>query len=217
MDKQMQKQAAAEAALRFVQQDSIVGVGTGSTVDYFITALKTIRQNLEGAVASSDATAAKLKAAGIPLFDLNAVGELPLYVDGADEINPAKQMIKGGGGALTREKIIATVAKQFVCIVDESKRVDLLGDFPIAVEVLPIARSYVARQIVILGGDPVYREGVVTDNGNVILDVFNLRLLEPLKMEQVLKSIEGVVDSGLFAKRTANIVLMGTDSGVKQW
>lgn len=217
MDKSMQKQAAAEAALRFVKQDMIVGVGTGSTVDYFITALKTVRQNIEGAVASSNDTATKLKAAGIPLFDLNAVGELPLYVDGADEINPAKQMIKGGGGALTREKIIATVAKQFVCIVDEAKAVDLLGNFPVAVEVLPLARSYVARQIVSLGGDPVYREGFVTDNGNVILDVFNLRLLEPLKMEQTFKAIEGVVDSGLFAKRTANVVLMGTGSGVKQW
>ena len=160
-------------------------------------------------MASSVATADQLKALSIPLLDLNSLAELPLYVDGADEINPAKQMIKGGGGALTREKIIATVAKKFVCIADQSKQVELLGEFPVAVEVIPMARSYVARQIVQLGGDPVYREGFVSDNGNVILDVYNLKLLDPRSMEEKLKSITGVVESGIFAKRTADVVLLG--------
>lgn len=207
MDKEAGKKAAAEAALDFIKDDMIVGVGTGSTVDYFIDALKSVRQKIEGAVASSVHTANKLKALSIPLIDLNSVIELSIYVDGADEINSAKQMIKGGGGALTREKLIAMVAKKFICIADRSKQVDLLGEFPVAVEVLPMARSYVARQIVQLGGDPVYREGFVTDNGNVILDVFNLKLLEPRAMEDKLKSIVGVIESGIFAKRTADIVL----------
>lgn len=202
------KQAAALAALDFIENDMIIGVGTGSTVNYFIDALKSVKQKIEGAVASSIATANKLKALNIPLIDLNSAGELPLYVDGADEVNSAKQMIKGGGGALTREKIIATVAKKFVCIADMSKQVDLLGAFPVAVEVIPMARSYVARQIVQLGGDPVYREGFVTDNGNVILDTFNLKLLEPRVMEDKLKSIVGVVESGIFAKRTADVVIL---------
>ena len=207
MDKEAGKKAAAEAALEFVKDDMIVGVGTGSTVDYFIDALKSVRQKIEGAVASSVHTANKLKALSIPLIDLNSVIDLPIYVDGADEINSAKQMIKGGGGALTREKIIATIAKKFICIADRSKQVELLGEFPVAVEVLPMARSYVARQIVQLGGDPVYREGFVTDNGNVILDVFNLKLLEPRAMEDKLKSIVGVIESGIFAKRTADIII----------
>lgn len=207
MDKEAGKKAAAEAALDFIKDDMIIGVGTGSTVDYFIDALKSVRQKIEGAVASSVRTAEKLKALSIPLIDLNSVIELPIYVDGADEINAAKQMIKGGGGALVREKIIATVAKKFICIADKSKQVDLLGEFPVAVEVLPMARSYVARQIVQLGGDPVYREGFVTDNGNVILDVFNLKLLDPRAVEEKLKSIVGVIESGIFAKRTADVVL----------
>ena len=156
-------------------------------------------------------------AVNIPLLDLNAVDYLPVYIDSADEINTAKQMIKGGGGALTREKIIALVAKQFICMVDESKQVELLGEFPVAVEVLPIARSYVARQIVQWGGDPVYREGFITDNGNVILDVFNLKLLEPKAMEEKLKSIAGVVESGIFAKRAADVVLVGTEEGVERY
>src|SRR3990167_7580750 len=167
MDKEAGKKAAAEKALKYVEQDMIVGVGSGSTVNYFIAALQSVKQKIEGAVASSIATANQLKALSIPVLDLNSVSDLPLYVDGADEINAAKQMIKGGGAALTREKIVATVAKKFVCIADESKQVDLLGDFPVAVEVIPMARSYVARQIVQLGGDPVYREGCITDNGNV--------------------------------------------------
>lgn len=216
IDKEAGKKSAALAAMEFVKDDMIVGVGTGSTVEYFIEALQAVKHKIEGAVASSVQSANKLKALSIPLIDLNSVSELPLYVDGADEVNSARQMIKGGGGALTREKIIATVAKKFVCIADESKFVDLLGEFPVAVEVLPMARSYAARQIVLLGGDPVYREGFVTDNGNVILDVFNMKLLEPKAMEEKLKNIVGVVESGVFAKRTADVVLLGAESGVKR-
>lgn len=208
MDKESGKKAAAEAALDYIKDDMIVGVGTGSTVEYFISALQKVKSKIDGAVASSIATANKLKALSIPLIDLNNVTDLPIYVDGADEVNSAKQMIKGGGGALTREKIIATVAKKFVCIADQSKQVDMLGNFPVAVEVIPMARSYVARQLVQLGGDPVYREGFVTDNGNVILDVFNLKLLEPRKVEEQIKAIVGVVESGIFAERTADVVLI---------
>ncbi len=214
MNKEAGKKAAAQAALKFVQDDTVVGVGTGSTVHYFIEALATIKQKIDGAVASSEDTAKKLKSLGIPLVDLNSVGTLSVYVDGCDEINAAKQMIKGGGGALTREKIIATVAKKFVCIADASKQVDLLGQFPVAVEVIPMARSYVARQIVLLGGDPVYREGFVTDNGNVILDVYNLKLLDPRVIEDKLKALVGVVENGIFAKRTADVVLLGTAENV---
>ena len=211
MDKEAGKRAAAESALKFVEDDMVVGVGSGSTVAYFIQALASVKGRIEGAVASSVSTANQLKALNIPVLDLNNVRELPLYVDGADEINPAKQMIKGGGAALTREKIIATVAKKFVCIVDASKRVDLLGEFPVAVEVIPMARSYVARQMVQLGGDPVYRDGVITDNGNVILDVYGLKLVEPRLMEDKLKAIVGVVESGIFAHRVADVLLMGGD------
>ncbi|OGT54873.1 MAG: ribose 5-phosphate isomerase A [Gammaproteobacteria bacterium RIFCSPHIGHO2_12_FULL_42_10] len=203
-----QKKAAAEAALEFIEPGTIIGVGTGSTVNYFIAALQRIKDRLEGAVASSIATAKQLQALGILVLDLNSAGELPLYVDGADEINAFKQMIKGGGGALTREKIIATVAKKFICIADSSKQVDVLGAFPIALEVIPMARSYVAREIVKLGGDPVYRTGFITDNGNTILDVHNLILLDPRAMEAQLKNIVGVVESGLFAKRTADVLLI---------
>lgn len=210
------KQAAAEAALAYLEDDMIVGVGTGSTVNYFIAALAKYKQRLEGAVASSIATADQLRALGIPLIDLNSVSELPLYVDGADEVNAAKQMIKGGGGALTREKLVATVAKKFVCIVDERKIVDRLGQFPVAVEVIPMARSFVARQIVQLGADPVYREGFMTDNENVILDVYNLPLLDPGAMELQLKMIPGVVESGVFSKRRADVVLVGGSGGVKK-
>lgn len=216
MDHEKNKHEAAQAALSFIQDDMVIGVGSGTTVNYFIEALQSVKQKIEGAVASSITTANKLKALGIPLLDLNSVRELSLYVDGADEINTAKQMIKGGGGALTREKIIATVAKKFVCIVDGSKQTDLLGAFPVALEVIPMARSYVAREIVRLGGDPVYREGFVTDNGNVILDIFNLKILNPLAMEEQLKQIVGVVESGVFAKRTADIVLVGHDHGVNK-
>lgn len=208
MLKQSGKEAAAHAALEYIQDDMIIGVGTGSTVNFFIDALKSVKQKIEGAVASSVETATRLKALNIPLIDLNSASDLPLYVDGADEVNSLKQMIKGGGGALTREKIIATVAKKFICIADASKEVEILGAFPVAVEVIPMARSYVARQIVLLGGDPVYREGFVTDNGNSILDVFNLKLLNPREMEDKLKAIVGVVESGIFAKRTADVVIL---------
>jgi ribose 5-phosphate isomerase A len=208
------KQAAAKAAIDYIEDDMIVGVGTGSTVAFFIDALQSIKHRIEGAVASSVATANQLKSLGIPLIDLNSVAELPVYIDGADEVNASKQMIKGGGGALTREKIIATVAKKMICIADASKSVELLGAFPVAVEVIPMARSYVARQIVKLGGDPVYREGFVTDNGNVILDVFNLKLLDAKAIEQRLKAIVGVVENGIFAQRQADVVLLGSGSGV---
>ena len=211
MMKESGKKSAALAALDFIEDDMVIGVGSGSTVDFFINALPSVKGKIHGAVASSIATANKLKALSIPVIDLNSAGEIPLYVDGADEINSARQMIKGGGGALTREKIIATVARKFVCIADNSKLVDLLGEFPVAVEVLPMARSYVGRQIVQMGGDPVYREGFVTDNGNVILDVYNLKLLEPRVMEDKLKAMVGVVESGIFARRTADVLLLGTD------
>ncbi|HEX4045394.1 MAG TPA: ribose-5-phosphate isomerase RpiA [Gammaproteobacteria bacterium] len=213
MSQEIAKKAVAEAALAFIEDDMVIGVGSGSTVNYFIAALKAVKQKIEGAVASSIASANQLKALGIPVLDLNSVSDLPLYVDGADEINAAKQMIKGGGGALTSEKIVATVAKKFVCIIDASKQVDILGTFPVAVEVIPMARSYVARQIVQLGGDPVYREGFISDHGNVILDVFNLKILEPKAWEEKLKNIVGVVENGIFAKRMADVVLVADASG----
>lgn len=208
------KKAAALAAVEFVEQDSIIGVGTGSTVNYFIDALDNIKAKIEGAVSSSEQSTKRLKALGIEVFDLNSVGELDIYVDGADEITRHKAMIKGGGAALTREKIVAAVAKKFVCIIDDSKEVDVLGSFPLPVEVIPMARSYVAREIVKLGGDPVYREGVITDNGNVILDVHNLTILDPSKLEAQLNNIVGVVTNGLFSIRGADIVLVGNESGV---
>jgi ribose 5-phosphate isomerase A len=214
MDQNAMKIAAAKAALAYVEPGMIVGVGSGSTVNFFIDALQSVKHNLEGAVASSAATAQRLKALSIPLLDLNSAGELPLYVDGADEINPHKQMIKGGGGALTREKIIAAASKKFVCIIDEKKSVDLLGGFPVAVEVIPMARSYVARELVQMGADPVYRQGFVTDNGNVILDVYNLKILEPIALEAKIKGMVGVVENGIFGKRGADVVLMGTEKGV---
>lgn len=209
MANESQKKAAAEAALAHIEHGMIVGVGSGSTVDYFIEALKSVKGKIEAAVASSVKTAEKLKALSIPLIDLNSVSELPLYVDGADEIDMYKRMIKGGGGALTREKIIATAAKKFVCIVDASKQVEVLGAFPVAIEVIPMARSYVGRQIVKLGGDPVYRQGFVSDNGNVVLDAYNLKLLDPVALENQLKSIVGVVESGIFANRKADVVCVG--------
>jgi ribose 5-phosphate isomerase A len=209
------KKAAAYAALEYVEKDTIVGVGTGSTVNYFIDALATIKNSIVGAVSSSDASTAKLKEYGIEVFDLNEVSELSVYVDGADEINPYNHMIKGGGAALTREKIVAAVAEKFICIVDDTKNVDILGDFPLPVEVIPMARSYVARELVKLGGDPVYREGVITDNGNIILDVHNLKIAEPMTLENQINAIVGVVTNGLFANRAANVVLVGAEDGVK--
>lgn len=208
------KKAAAEAALDFIKPNTIVGVGTGSTVNHFITALATIKHTIAGAVSSSDASTELLESHGIEVFDLNSVAQFDVYVDGADEINPSKDMIKGGGAALTREKIVSAVAKEFICIVDNSKQVDVLGTFPLPVEVIPMARSYVAREIVKLGGDPVYREGVVTDNGNVILDVFNMQITEPKVLEARLNAIAGVVTNGLFAARGADKVVVGSPEGI---
>lgn len=214
MDQDALKKAVALAALEYVEQGMVIGVGSGSTVNCFIDALKNVKGKIEAAVASSVVTEKKLKELSIPVVDLNSAGDLALYVDGADEINPNKQMIKGGGGALTREKIVAAVAKKFVCIVDQSKEVELLGEFPLAIEVIPMARSYVARELVKLGGDPVYRQGFVTDNGNVILDVFNLKILNPVELEETINNITGVVMNGIFAKRKADIVLIATQQGV---
>lgn len=209
------KQQAAQAALSFIQEEMVIGVGSGSTVNYFIEALSSKKALIEGCVASSNVTAEKLKAHGFALLDLNGVDNIPLYVDGADEINPHLQMIKGGGGALTREKIIAAASQQFICMADQSKSVDLLGQFPLAIEVIPMARSYVARQIVKLGGDPVYRQGFVTDNGNLILDVYSLNFSQPLSLEQQLNQITGVVCHGLFAARRADVLLLAMEDGVR--
>ncbi len=208
------KKRAALEALNMVEHNTIVGVGTGSTTNYFIDALADIKHNIEGCVASSEATEKRLKSYGIPVFDLNSVQELPLYVDGADEADPNLCLVKGGGGALTREKIIAAVAKTFVCIADVNKKVDVLGDFPLPVEVIPIARSYVAREIVKLGGSPVYREGFITDNGNIILDIRHFKIPEPIKIEQQLNQITGVVTNGLFASRPADVLLLAHEQGV---
>ena len=209
------KKAAGWAALKYVEEGSIVGVGTGSTVNHFIDALATMKDDIEGAVSSSEASTQKLKSLGIEVFDLNSVFDLSVYVDGADEINAHMDMIKGGGAALTREKIVAAVAKKFVCIVDNTKQVDVLGEFPLPIEVIPMARSYVARELVKLGGDPVYREGVVTDNGNVILDMYNYKILDPKTLEKQLNAIVGVVTNGLFANRGADVLLVGSPDGVK--
>ncbi len=209
------KKAAAEKALSYIQDDTIVGVGTGSTVNFFIDALATIKHKIKGAVSSSEQSTEKLKSYGIEVFDLNNVDDLAVYVDGADEITAHMAMIKGGGAALTREKIVAAVAQKFICIADETKQVDVLGSFPLPVEVIPMARSYVARELVKLGGDPVYRQGVITDNGNVILDVYNLSILDPKALEAQINQIVGVVTNGLFAHRGADILVLGTPSGVK--
>ncbi|MFZ1829164.1 MAG: ribose-5-phosphate isomerase RpiA [Candidatus Competibacteraceae bacterium] len=204
------KKRAAEAALHYVEEDTVIGVGTGSTVNYFIDALSRIKHRVEGAVASSEATAQRLKACKIPVLDLNAAGPLPLYVDGADEVNRHLQMVKGGGGALTREKIVAAASELFVCIADQSKLVDLLGTFPLPVEVIPMARSYVGRELLKRGGQPVLRENFITDNGNLILDVYNLQILEPSRLEAELNNIAGIVTVGLFAQRPADVLLLGT-------
>ena len=214
MDQNQKKKAAAEAALEYVKSDMIVGVGTGSTVNFFIEALASKKNMIQGAVSSSDASTALLKEHGIEVFDLNEVASLDIYIDGADEITKHKHMIKGGGAALTREKIVAAVAKTFICIIDDTKHVPVLGKFPLPIEVIPLARSYVARELVKLGGDPVYRQGVVTDNGNQILDVHNLHIMKPTKLETQINQIVGVVTNGLFAQRGADIVLTGTDKGV---
>jgi ribose 5-phosphate isomerase A len=216
MDKNKLKQAAAETAIKYIPIDSVVGVGTGSTVNYFIDALASRKNQIEGAVASSVATEQRLKAQGIRVFDLNTVKQISVYIDGADEVNHRLQMIKGGGGALTREKILACASEKIICIADESKQVELLGTFPLALEVIPMARSYVARELVKLGGNPMYRQGFVTDNSNIILDVYNLNFAEPLKLEYELNNITGVVCHGLFAKRTADLLILATDQGIKE-
>lgn len=213
------KKATARAAVDYIaprlEADAIVGVGTGSTANFFIDYLAEIKGQFDGTVASSEASAERLRSHGIPVYDLNSVDGIQFYVDGADEANPALQLIKGGGAALTREKIVAAVSSEFVCIADESKWVPILGDFPLPVEVIPMARSLVARELVKLGGDPVYRQGVTTDNGNVILDVHNLKITEPKALEEAINNITGVVTNGLFARRPADILLLGTTSGVK--
>ena len=208
------KKSAAIKALEFIENDTIVGVGTGSTVNYFIDALATIKNKINGAESSSDESTKRLKAHGIEVFDLNNIDVLDVYVDGADEITKHKAMIKGGGAALTREKIVAAVAKKFICIADQSKQVEMLGTFPLPVEVIPMARSYVARELVKPGGDPVYRQGVITDNGNVILDVYNLEILDPKALEVQINALVGVVTNGLFAHRGADILVLGCKDGV---
>ena len=213
--KQAVGQAAVERLLPHLDADSIVGVGTGSTANCFIDALAKHKLAFDGAVASSEATAERLKSHGITVYDLNGVPQLDFYVDGADESNENLELIKGGGAALTREKIVAAVAKTFICIADESKLVPVLGEFPLPVEVIPMARSHVAREIVRLGGDPVYREGCVTDNGNVILDVYNMSIVNPKQLEADLNAIVGVVCNGLFAARPADVLLLGTPQGVR--
>ena len=208
------KKQAAEAAPDYVVEDAIVGVGTGSTVNFFIDALAGIKHRIDGAVSSSVATEERLRAHGIPVSDLNSCGDIPVYIDGADEATPNLHLIKGGGGALTREKIVAAASSKFVCIVDESKEVPMLGTFPLPVEVIPMAQSYVARQLVKLGGQPVLRDGFTTDNGNIILDVHNLKIDNPPQLEQEINNITGVVTNGLFARRGADILLVASASGL---
>ena len=209
------KKAVAKAAIKYVVEDAIVGVGTGSTANYFIDYLAEMKGRIEGAVASSEASKKRLEAHGIPVYDLNAVDEVPVYVDGADEADRNLCLIKGGGGALTREKIVAAVADKFVCIADGSKKVAVLGQFPLPVEVIPMARSFVAREIVKLGGDPVYREGFITDNGNIILDIHNMQIAQPVAMEASINNITGVVTNGLFARRSADVLLLSTQEGIE--
>ncbi|HUP93685.1 MAG TPA: ribose-5-phosphate isomerase RpiA [Burkholderiales bacterium] len=209
------KQAVARAAIEYVPIGGVIGVGTGSTANFFIAELGKIKHKFDGAVASSEGTAQRLRALGIDVVELNSAVELEIYVDGADEVNASLAMIKGGGGALTREKIVAAVARTFVCIADASKLVDVLGRFPLPVEVIPMARSYVARELVKLGGQPEWRQGFVTDNGNVILDVYNLQIMKPAELETTLNQITGVVTNGLFARRGADVLRLGAESGVR--
>jgi ribose 5-phosphate isomerase A len=216
MTKDEIKQAVAKAALEYVQAGTVIGVGTGSTANFFIDALAGIKHKIEGAVASSVVTANRLKGHGILVLELNETGDLPLYVDGADEATQHLHLIKGGGGALTREKIVAAASKKFVCIADESKLVGVLGEFPLPIEVIPMARSFVARQLVKLGGNPMLRENFKTDNGNVIIDVRGLEILEPAKLEATLNNIPGIVTNGLFAIRPADVLLLGSEKGVRR-
>lgn len=217
MDQEQKKRMAAEAALQYVEDDMVIGVGTGSTVNYFIELLANKKHLIDGAVASSIETEKRLKAHGIRICDLNSEADLALYVDGADEVNKHLQLIKGGGGALTREKIVAAVAKKFVCIVDDSKIVKRLGEaFPLAIEVIPSARSYIGREMVKLGGDPDYRAGFTTDNHGIIIDVHYLDILDPIAMEKQINNLTGVVSNGLFAMRSADIVLVAGDNGIEK-
>jgi ribose 5-phosphate isomerase A len=204
-----EKRQAGEAAIRYVEDGAIVGVGTGSTVAFFIDALADLKDRIQGAVSSSEQSTAQLKRLGIPLLDLNAAGPLTIYIDGADECDPYKRLIKGGGAALTREKIVAAASEKFVCIIDSSKRVDLLGKFPVPIEVIPMARSLVGREIVKRGGHPVWRDGVVTDNGNWIIDVHGWQIVDPAALEGELNQLPGIVTVGLFARRPADVVLIG--------
>ena len=209
------KRAVAREAIKHVVEDAVIGVGTGSTANFFIDELARMRNRIAGAVASSERSAERLKGHGIRVLDLNSVNELPAYIDGADEITEHLAMIKGGGGALTREKIVAAVARKFVCIADESKLVPVLGKFPLPVEVITMARAYVARQMVKLGGQPKLREGFATDNGNIVLDVWGLSILNPVELETAVNNISGVVTNGLFARRGADVLLLGTKTGVR--
>jgi ribose 5-phosphate isomerase A len=209
------KKMAAQAALQYVEPGTVIGIGTGSTANHFIDGLAGIKHRIDGTVASSEVSAKRLKAYGIAVLELNSVDELSVYIDGADESNHHLHLIKGGGGALTREKIVAAASRKFVCIADESKLVDILGAFPLPIEVIPMARSFVARELVKLGGQPVYREGFTTDNGNVILDVHNLQIMEPVRLEEEMNNIAGVVTVGIFARRPADVLLLGTRDGVK--
>ena len=215
MDQSQKKQLTAEAAIEYVEEGMLVGVGTGSTVNFFIDALAARRETLRGAVSSSDASTARLESHGIEVMDLNDAGVLDIYIDGADEADSSLCLVKGGGGALTREKIVAAASKKFVCIVDDTKLVDVLGAFPLPIEVIPMARSHVARKLVVEGGQPELRTGFVTDNGNAILDVHNLRITDPVAMETRLNQIAGVVSVGIFAQRPADVLLVGTDDGVR--
>jgi ribose 5-phosphate isomerase A len=210
------KKQVAEAALPYVKGVSVLGIGTGSTTSFFIDCLADLKKDIEGTVSSSVASTERLKKLGIPVLELNDVGTLDVYVDGADEINPHKQLIKGGGAALTREKIIASASRKFICIADESKVVDVLGKFPLPVEVIPMARSYVARELVKLGGQPIWRQNVITDNGNQILDVHNLSILNPVELERQINDIPGVVTNGIFALRPADVVLLGSAEGIRR-
>jgi ribose 5-phosphate isomerase A len=210
------KRMVAEAALEYVEPGTIIGIGTGSTANHFIDCLAGIKHRIDGTVASSEASAERLKSHGIPVLDLNSVDGLSVYIDGADESNRYLHLIKGGGGALTREKIVAACSRKFVCIADGSKLVDVLGAFPLPIEVIPMARSYVARELVKRGGQPVYREGFTTDNGNDILDVHNMEIMEPARLEAELNDIPGIVTVGLFAIRPADVLLLGTEDGVKK-
>jgi len=209
------KRAVAQAAIAHVPTDCIVGVGTGSTANFFIDELAKIKHKIRGAVASSEASAKRLQGHGIEVLSLNDAGDLPVYVDGADEITRHMHMVKGGGGALTREKIVAAASKKFICVCDASKLVDVLGKFPLPIEVIPMARSYIAREVVKLGGQPKLREGFTTDNGNVILDVHGLSIMNPVELETALNQLPGVVTNGLFARRGADVLLLGTPDGVK--